>query len=89
MGPFSRFVLVVLAAWRVTHLLAREDGPARCAGQAPQVAGLRLPRQPDGLLLLHEHLGGCSDGFLSQPKAMGVASLLACSFRSRLLARTN
>jgi hypothetical protein len=23
-----RFVLVVLATWRVTHLLAREDGPA-------------------------------------------------------------
>jgi len=26
-GPWSRFALSVLAVWRVTHLLAREDGP--------------------------------------------------------------
>jgi hypothetical protein len=25
---WSRFALVALASWRVTHLLAREDGPA-------------------------------------------------------------
>ena len=28
MGPWMRFVLAVLATWRVTHLLANEDGPA-------------------------------------------------------------
>jgi hypothetical protein len=28
MGPWIRFVLAVLATWRVTHLLASEDGPA-------------------------------------------------------------
>lgn len=28
MSPWFRFVLAVLATWRVTHLLAREDGPA-------------------------------------------------------------
>lgn len=28
MGPWLRFVLAVLATWRVTHLLASEDGPA-------------------------------------------------------------
>jgi len=28
MSWWIRFVLVVLATWRVTHLLAREDGPA-------------------------------------------------------------
>jgi hypothetical protein len=27
-GFWPRFVVAVLAAWRVTHLLAREDGPA-------------------------------------------------------------
>jgi len=27
-GFFSRFVITALAAWRVTHLLAAEDGPA-------------------------------------------------------------
>jgi hypothetical protein len=28
MAPWLRFILAVLAAWRVTHLLAAEDGPA-------------------------------------------------------------
>ena len=28
MGFWARFVLAVLATWRVTHLLASEDGPA-------------------------------------------------------------
>jgi hypothetical protein len=28
MSPWMLFVLVVLATWRVTHLLASEDGPA-------------------------------------------------------------
>jgi len=27
-GPWFLFVLAVLACWRITHLLAREDGPA-------------------------------------------------------------
>jgi hypothetical protein len=27
LGPWMRFVLAVLASWRVTHLLASEDGP--------------------------------------------------------------
>ena len=28
MGPWMPFLLAVLATWRVTHLLASEDGPA-------------------------------------------------------------
>ena len=28
LNPWFRFVLAVLATWRVTHLLANEDGPA-------------------------------------------------------------
>jgi len=28
MGIWLRFVLAALATWRITHLLAREDGPA-------------------------------------------------------------
>ena len=27
LSPWFKFVLAVLATWRVTHLLAREDGP--------------------------------------------------------------
>jgi hypothetical protein len=27
LSPWLRFLLAVLATWRVTHLLAREDGP--------------------------------------------------------------
>ncbi len=38
-----RFVLAVLATWRVTHLLAREDGPADV------IVGLRT-RLGDGFL---------------------------------------
>ncbi len=28
LGFWPRFILAVLATWRITHLLAREDGPA-------------------------------------------------------------
>jgi hypothetical protein len=28
MNPWLQFVLAVLATWRITHLLANEDGPA-------------------------------------------------------------
>ena len=28
MNPWMRFVLAVLATWRITHLLSSEDGPA-------------------------------------------------------------
>lgn len=28
LGFWARFVLAVLATWRITHLLAKEDGPA-------------------------------------------------------------
>ena len=28
LDPWIRFILAVLATWRVTHLLANEDGPA-------------------------------------------------------------
>lgn len=46
----GRFVLVVLAAWRVTHLLAHEDGPADFLARTPSVVGKQLSGQPDGLL---------------------------------------
>jgi hypothetical protein len=42
-GIWFRFVIVVLATWRVTHLLAKEDGPANI------IVRLRA-RLGDGLL---------------------------------------
>lgn len=42
-GIWFRFALVVLATWRITHLLAKEDGPAYI------IARLRA-RLGDGLL---------------------------------------
>ena len=42
-GIWFRFVVVVLATWRVTHLLAQEDGPAQI------IVRLRA-RLGDGLL---------------------------------------
>jgi len=46
MNPALRFVLAALATWRVTHLLAQEDGPAdvvvrlRAAVGAGRLGGL-------------------------------------------------
>jgi hypothetical protein len=39
MAPLGRFVLVVLATWRVTHLLAREDGPGDLLVRLRKVLG--------------------------------------------------
>lgn len=41
----SRFMLAVLATWRVTHLLAREDGPADLVFRFRSLLGLSLAGQ--------------------------------------------
>ena len=38
-GPGTRFALASLATWRVTHLLAEEDGPANVVARLRERAG--------------------------------------------------
>ena len=45
LGLWPRFVLAVLATWRVTHLLAREDGPANLIARFRSRLGTGLPGQ--------------------------------------------
>ncbi len=42
MNNSFRFLLAVLAVWRVTHLLSREDGPFNVLGQFRRVLGTRM-----------------------------------------------
>lgn len=71
-SPWLRFVLAVLAVWRITHLLAREDGPW------DRVARLR-ERAGDGFW------GGLLDCFycLSLWVALPFSPLLASDWPGR------
>ena len=40
--PWLRFLLAVLATWRLTHLIAREDGPGRCLARLRGRLGVRI-----------------------------------------------
>lgn len=44
-GPGLRFALAVLATWRITHLLAREDGPAELLARLRARLGDRFAGQ--------------------------------------------
>jgi hypothetical protein len=70
MTKFLLFVLAVLATWRVTHLLAREDGPGDIF--------FRLRRRlGDGLL------GSLMDCFNCM--SLWIAAVAACAVASNLL----
>lgn len=45
LGFWARFVLAVLATWRVTHLLANEDGPADIIVKFRKLLGQSLAGQ--------------------------------------------
>ena len=42
LGFWARFVLAALATWRMTHLLAREDGPANIIARVREKLGSGL-----------------------------------------------
>lgn len=65
LGFWTRFGLAVLATWRVTHLLAREDGPAGVIAQARA----RLGRGPLGQLMDCFH---CLSFWVAAPAAAAV-----------------
>lgn len=73
LGFWPRFVLAVLAAWRVTHLLAYEDGPADLLARARA----RLGRSFLGQLMDCFH---CLSFWVAAPLAFlvsrGAAALL-------------
>jgi hypothetical protein len=62
-----RFVLAVLATWRVTHLLANEDGPGNV------IVGLRR-RLGDGLLASLMDCFNCLSLWIAAPAAFLVSS---------------
>ena len=83
-----RFVLAVLATWRVTHLLANEDGPGDV------IVGLRR-RLGDGLLASLMDCFNCLSLWIAAPAAfllsnrplMWAVSWLALSGAACLLER--
>lgn len=62
-GIWFRFILVVLATWRVTHLLAKEDGPANI------IVRLRA-RLGDGLLGQLMDCFKCLSMWIAAPMAL-------------------
>lgn len=64
-GIWFRFVIVILATWRITHLLAKEDGPAYI------VARLRA-RLGDGLLGQLMDCFKCLSMWIAAPMAFVV-----------------
>jgi hypothetical protein len=55
-------VVGVLAAWRITHLLALEDGPFDFVLRLRRALGERALGPPAGLLVLPEPVGGSGRG---------------------------
>jgi hypothetical protein len=65
-GSWARLVLAVLATWRVTHLLANEDGPADILARLRS----RLGTRPIGKLMDCFH---CLSFWVAAPMALFVA----------------
>jgi Protein of unknown function (DUF1360) len=88
MNPLTKFVLAVCATWRVTHLLANEDGPADVIFRLRR----RLGDGPIGGLM---DCFNCLSLWIAAPLALFVstapptwfASLLALSGGACLLER--
>jgi len=64
---WPRLVLAVLATWRVTHLLAREDGPFDLVARARAALG-------DGLLGRMVDCFQCLSLWVAAPAALWVAA---------------
>ena len=88
MGPWMPFLLAVLATWRVTHLLASEDGPADIIVPISRLVGPEHRRPADGLLQLPQSVDcGSSCLFVSRRPLGWLFSWLALSGGACLLER--
>ena len=56
MSVWMKFVVAALATWRVTHLLASEDGPADIVVRVRRRLGDGVLGRGDGLFLVPQHL---------------------------------
>ena len=84
----ARFVVGALATWRVTHLLVEEDGPADAVVRLRERAGDSWVGAGDGLLLLPQHLDGCTGRRCRRPPpARAPLTWLALSGAACLLER--
>ena len=80
---FYWLVLGALAVWRITHLLAAEDGPWDLVLRLRKAAGLRVLGPPDGLFSLHESVGGPPVRLRHGGWLAGGLTVMAGAFRRR------
>ncbi len=64
----------VLSMWRVTHLLALEDGPANFVFALTKNAGTKLLGRAHGLFLLFELVGDRTGGHGVDTQSQGMAA---------------
>jgi uncharacterized protein DUF1360 len=87
-GPLPRLLLAVLATWRLTHLLAREDGPADVIVRVRARLGAGfLGRLLDCFYCLSLWVAAPMAVFVSRRPLEGVLSWLAVSGAACLLER--
>jgi hypothetical protein len=88
LNPWFRFVLAVLATWRVTHLLANEDGPADVVVRVRLWLGDRLiGKLMDCFNCLSLWIAAPAALFVSRHPAEWLFSWLALSGAACLLER--
>jgi Protein of unknown function (DUF1360) len=87
-GIGFRFLLAVLATWRVTHLIAREDGPAEMIYRMRRRMGVGFWGQlMDCFLCLSLLVAAAMAFFVASRPAAWVVSWLAISGGASLLER--
>jgi hypothetical protein len=90
LGWWSRFVLASLACWRLTHLLASEDGPGDLVLRARLLLGDSLVgRAMDCFYCLSFWVAGPVALLLAQDLAGWVLSWLALSGAACLIERAS
>ena len=83
-----RFVAAILAVWRVSHLLANEDGPAEIIVRLRRRLGTRLAGQlMDCFYCLSVWVGAAAALFVTRDPVQWIVTSLALSGAACLLER--
>lgn len=90
LGWWSRFALVTLACWRLTHLLASEDGPGMVVLRVRRLLGdSAMGRAMDCFYCLSFWMAAPAALLLAQDLAGWVLSWLALSGAACLIERAS